>query len=430
MNGEWVGTWIVAEHRPAVFQYAESWIESPHARVLSLSLPFLPGNRPHEGANVQNYFENLLPDNPDIRERLQRKFSVGSARAFDLLTEIGRDCVGAIQLLPEDRQPEGWNEIQSEPLTEEEVEAALKNAVTNTLVADDDNFRISIAGAQEKTALLRHQGAWHKPLGATPTTHILKLPLGLVGGMQADMRTSVENEWLCSKIVEGFGLDVAHCDIGVFGDTKALVVTRFDRRLSDEGNYWLRLPQEDMCQATATPPNLKYEADGGPGIRDILDILRGSSQQHDDRRAFFKAQILFWMLAATDGHAKNFSIFHEHAGTYRMTPLYDILSAWTIIGPRKGQLPWQKAKLAMALRSKNAHYAFAKVQRRHFNAVAEACGIGKDAEDLIQEILSQVPGVVQNVEELLPKDFPEDVSTPILNGLKDSAARLEQMPSV
>ena len=48
-----------------------------------------------------------------------------------------------------------------------------------------EDFRISIAGAQEKTAFLRHQGKWCRPIGSTPTTHIFKLPLGLVGNRQA-----------------------------------------------------------------------------------------------------------------------------------------------------------------------------------------------------------------------------------------------------
>lgn len=429
MNGEWVGIWEVAERKPARFQYAESWVVSSHARVLSLSLPFLPGNRPHEGAVVENYFDNLLPDNKEIRERLRRKFSVGSARAFDLLAEIGRDCVGAVQLLPEDEEPQGWNQILAKPLTEHDVETALKGAVTNGMAdLDDDDFRISIAGAQEKTALLFHEGSWHKPLGSTPTTHILKLPLGLVGNMRADLRTSVENEWMCSKIIEGFGLDVAHCDIGVFGEEKALIVNRFDRKLAASGDYWLRLPQEDMCQAMGISPSLKYEADGGPGIESILELLRGSSQHERDRQAFFKTQILFWMLAATDGHAKNFSIYHERLGTYRMTPLYDILSAWPIIGTGAQQLAWKKAKLAMAFRSKNAHYELAKIQRRHFNVVAKECGIGENAEEMIQEILAETPIVIEKVQVQLPETFPPEVSQTILAGLGKSAETLASMP--
>jgi len=429
MNGCLVGTWTVREHGVQKFQYVDDWIKSEAGRALSLSLPFQAGSVPHEGAVVENFFENLLPENREIRERLQHKFGAGSARAFDLLAEIGRDCAGAVQLLPEGSEPEGWDQLQSEVMSDEQVEKALKNMLSIRLPGQvDDDFRISIAGAQEKTALLRRDGGWHKPLGATPTTHIFKLPLGRVGNMRADLSTSVENEWLCSKIMAAYGVEVAHCDYKVFGDTKALIVERFDRKKSGQGEYFLRLPQEDMCQAMGVSPATKYEADGGPGIQQIMELLRGSSRHEDDRRDFFKAQILFWILAATDGHAKNFSIFHERKGLYRMTPLYDVLSAWPIIGKGANHLQWQDAKLAMAFRTKNAHYGLSYIQRRHFNGVAAKLGLGESAEDIIEEILSATPGVIETVREMLPDGFPVQVVDSILQGVGQSAERLKKMP--
>lgn len=429
MNGSLVGLWSVTEHGPPKFQYANEWIKSDNARILSLSLPFQPGNPAHKGPFVQNYFENLLPENKEIRERLQHKFGASSAHAFDLLAEIGRDCVGAVQILPEGAEPEGWNQIQSEPLTTEQVEKALKNVVTNQLPGQaGEDCRISIAGAQEKTALLWQKQGWHKPLGATPTTHILKLPLGLVGNMQADLTASVENEWLCSKIMAAYGVDIAECDYEVFGETKALIVKRFDRKKSDLGEYLLRLPQEDMCQAMGVAPTAKYEAEGGPGFAAIMDLLRGSSQNEHNRHTFFKAQILFWMLAAIDGHAKNFSIFHERQDTYRMTPLYDVLSAWPVIGKGANHIQWQDAKLAMAFRTKNAHYKLSHIQRRHFNGVAAKFGLGENAESIIDEILQTTPNVIETVEGVLPVGFPEQVADSILQGLGKSAERLKRMP--
>jgi serine/threonine-protein kinase HipA len=424
MNGRLVGTWTVRDNKPQEFLYAPEWIASDAARIVSLSLPFVPGNR-HEGEVVEHFFDNLLPDNKEIRQRLQRKFSARSPQAFDLLAEIGRDCVGAIQLLPDNEEPQGWNSIASEPLDEKQVETILKATVSATLDEEDlADFRISIAGAQEKTALLRHDGQWHKPFGATPTTHILKLPLGLVGGMRADMTASVENEWLCSKIVAAYGLEIAHCEIGVFGEEKALIVERFDRKKAPDGEYWLRLPQEDMCQATGTPPTAKYEADGGPGMKTVLEILRGSAMQAQDRRAFFKAQILFWMLAAIDGHAKNFSLFLERGSSYRMTPLYDVLSAWPVMGDGPNHFSRHRIKMAMAWRTKNVHYRRADIQRRHFNEVAGRLGIGKDAEEIIEELLVTTPQVIAEVGRIVPKDFPAGVAEAIFRGLEDSVQML------
>lgn len=427
MNGQFVGTWTVRANRPQQFQYDEAWINSPMARVLSLSLPFQPGNRPHEGAHVENFFDNLLPDNKDIRQRLQSRFGTASSQAFDLLREIGRDCVGAIQLLPDDETPDGWDRITSEPLTEKQVEKVLQDTVTSGQGDEDAReFRISIAGAQEKTALLRHKGKWQRPLGATPTTHIFKLPLGLVGNGRIDMQTSVENEWLCSKIMAAFGMSIADCEIGLFGEEKVLIVERFDRKKAQDGDYWLRLPQEDMCQATGTPPNLKYESDGGPGMKRILELLRGSRTAESDRRAFFKTQILFWMLAAIDGHAKNFSIFHEAGNAYRMTPLYDVLSAWPVAGSGPNHISPHNMKMAMAWRATNAHYRRNQIQRRHFNQVAAKLGIGKDAEELIGEILTATDGVIDAVKNILPKAFPRKVSDSIFKGMKESAELLKR----
>jgi serine/threonine-protein kinase HipA len=180
-NGEHVGTWTIESnlHR---FQYDPAWRQSPHARPLSLSLPFLPDNVPHRGDLVRNFFDNLLPDNHKIRERLRDKFSTGSTEAFNLLAAIGRDCVGAVQLLPLDTGPEGFDRVTATPLDDKGVEQAINKALSGGRALgqeDEDDFRISIAGAQEKTAMLWYQGRWHQPHGATPTTHIFKLPLGL-----------------------------------------------------------------------------------------------------------------------------------------------------------------------------------------------------------------------------------------------------------
>ena len=166
-------------------------------------------------------------------------------------------------------------------------------------------------------------------------------------------------------------INIAYCEMAQFGETRALIVERFDRKLSTTGDYWLRLPQEDMCQALGKPPELKYESDGGPGMADILELLRNSSRADQDRRAFYKTQILFWMLAATDGHAKNFSLFHEASGIYRMTPIYDVTSMRPIIGEKANHLSWHDAKQAMAFRSANAHYKLKEIYPRHFYSVAK-----------------------------------------------------------
>jgi serine/threonine-protein kinase HipA len=428
-NGKLMGQWRMPARGPAEFQYDAAWIASPEARPLSLSLPITLDDLPLKGEAVEFYFDNLLPDSEAIRKRLQSRFHTRSRDAFDLLQAIGRDCAGAVQLLPENEAPDDVLSIQVEPLSEAGVEKMLLAAVTaapGTGGEEGEDFRISIAGAQEKTALTWHAGQWSRPLGATPTTHIFKLPLGLVGHHRADMRTSVENEWLCAEILRAYGLPIARCEIGHFGTQKVLVVERFDRKLAASGQYWLRLPQEDFCQATATPPSAKYQADGGPGLIDIARILHGSEARDEDLATLLRAQLLFWMLAATDGHAKNLSLHLLAGGRYRLTPLYDVLSVWPIVGDGPRQLDWHKLKLSIALRGTRAHYRISEIQRRHFNAAAHQCGLGKDMEALIEDTLAKTPQVIAQVEAKLPGDFPGDVFEAIARGLQESAKRLAQ----
>lgn len=425
-NGVRVGEWRLPSRGATEFEYDTDWLATPEARPLSLSLPLTLDRVPHRGTVVDAYFDNLLPDSDPIRRRLQARYHTASRNAFDLLSAIGRDCVGAVQILPADEVPADVRRIEAHALTEAQVATDLA-AVTSpaALARDEDEFRISIAGAQEKTAFLRHNGRWCRPVGSTPSTHIFKLPLGLVGGRQADMRNSVENEWLCARIVAAYGLPIAACEIGEFGAHKVLIVERFDRQLHSSGRYWLRLMQEDLTQATGTPWHRKYQADGGPGLVEIAGILRNSAEAKQDLETLFRAQILFCLLAATDGHAKNYSIRIHAGGRFQLTPLYDVLSAWPVIGKRASEIPFEKTRLAMALPGERPRYLLASVQRRHFEALGKKLGLGADSNRLIEELLAKTPGVISGVQRALPKGFPQALLERVLNGLKRSARSLE-----
>jgi serine/threonine-protein kinase HipA len=409
------------------FEYEPAWVASKEARPLSLSLPLSLDRLPIKGEKVEFFFDNLLPDSTVIRRRIRDRFQTKRAGTFDLLEAVGRDCVGAVQLLPEGTTPEGVFEIRVTQLDEAEVERTLLRAVSepDRYSGDDEEFRFSLAGAQEKTALTWHQGHWCKPLGATPTTHIFKLPLGLVGGSQLDMRTSLENEWLCAQILEQYGVPVAQCSLMRFGATQTLVVTRFDRQLHSSQRYWLRLPQEDFCQATGRPSSRKYEADGGPSLIEIARVLQGSESPTDDLSTLLRAQLLFWMLAATDGHAKNFSIRLLAQGRYRLTPVYDVLSAWPITGSGGAQRHPKKLKLAMALHGKNKHYRVEEIARRHFRATAKLCGVASSMDPIISDVLTRTSSVINDVSRRLPEGFPVSVFESVTSGLQRAAARLE-----
>lgn len=431
MNGVLVGEWAILPGGVHELSYATEWLLSPACRPLSLSLPINFDGQPLRGPTVQNFFENLLPDSQAILRRIQQRFATSSQEAFALLSAIGRDCVGAVQLLPpgeEAAKPEQTS-LRLEALDESGVARCLRQTVSGGVTPgkydEEHEFRISIAGAQEKTALSRFDGRWWIPSGATPSTHIFKLPLGLVGNALADMRESVENEWLCGRILEEFGLPVARSEIMQFEEQRALVVERFDRRWVEEGGFWLRLPQEDMCQAKGLPPSQKYEADGGPGIQDIAQLLQRSETPSRDLPDFLKAQLVMWLLAATDGHAKNFSIHLLPGGRYRMTPLYDVLSMWPITGRGANLLEDRKLAMAMAQRGRNAHYRLREIRRRHFVETARRCGYPADEFDAqIADVIAFAPTALARVESRLPSDFPPGLFEKIRSGVLDNARRL------
>jgi serine/threonine-protein kinase HipA len=420
MNGELVGAWTVMRGAHS-FVYAQTWTESPKARSLSLSLPITP-TREIRGEVVGHFFENLLPDNRTIRDRLARKFRTANTEAFTLLEAIGRDCVGAVQLLPEGAAPKDWNKIRSTPLPDAEVEGLLQNLLRGGGGEDEEAFRISLAGAQEKLALLRYKGRWCVPHGATPTTHILKLPLGVVGGSRRiDLADSVENEWLCAQIVSELGLPVATTEMATFGDQKVLVVERFDREWVDGQKWIARLPQEDFCQALGFSPDRKYENDRGPGMKACLDILQGSADAETDRLAFQLAQLSFWLLAACDGHAKNFSIFRRPGDSYVLTPFYDIISYWPYIGGEAHRLDLREARMAMALRSKNAHYGVNTIQARHWHALALKNG-GPGVWEAMLSLVERVESALSAVERRLPDEFPPAVWESVAAGMRSQRA--------
>lgn len=438
MNGAFVGTWSITPQGDTLL-YAQEWIDSEQGRPLSLSLPFTPDGAPLTGKRVSSYFDNLLPDTKDIRERVARRYNIGSTDAFDLLTEIGRDCVGAIQLLPQGTVPAGPAGVKSTPLTEAEVAHLLRvttapatGKLGDTSDSDDDeDLRISIAGAQEKTALLYYHGKWRRPKGDTPTTHIFKLPMGVIGNLNLDMSHSVENEWLCSRILKEYGLPVADCEPLQFEDITVLSVKRFDRTWwrSPEGvRHLIRLPQEDMCQATGKPPSMKYQVDGGPGIDTILTLLATSMNREADQRTFFQAQVLFWMLRANDGHAKNFSIAHRPGGRYELTPLYDVLSFYPVIGDGPGKVSPKKVKMAMAVKGKSPHYHMEEIRRRHWVEVGLRHGVltpnGQSAEFILDDLVAKTPQVIDAIRKRLPVNFPQQVANTILTGLQVAANKL------
>jgi serine/threonine-protein kinase HipA len=420
LNGRLVGHLRKSSSGAIDFQYDESWLFWKHAIPVSLSLPLREDR--YIGSPVIAVFENLLPDNKTIRQNVASRFHAEGSDAYSLLSAIGRDCVGALQFLVGDAEPAPLDKIEGRIASPEDIAKILNNLSTTPLGAsEEDDFRISIAGAQEKTALLYWQDKWYIPHGTTATTHILKPSMGIVSH-GIDMSQSVENEHFCMSFLSALDIPTAKTAIESFAGKQVLVVERFDRQWTTDGRL-LRLPQEDMCQALSVPPDTKYEDDGGPGIRRILELLKGSDTPQEDQKIFLQAQILFWLLGATDGHAKNFSIFLSPGGSYRLTPIYDVLSAQPCLDAK--QLDKNKMKMAMAV-GNSRHYVIHTLAFRHFVQTAKAAGISEDfILEIGKELKKNIPQALETTLKNLPKDFPPNLANSIRKGVESRFTLLE-----
>lgn len=369
-----------------VLRYEDGWREFDGAFPLSLSLPLARAE--HEDAPVRAFLWNLLPDNDAILRSWGRQFHVSPNNPLALLSRVGEECPGALQIVAPDRvdalrgaESKGTVEWLSEAQVAERLRHLKQEP--GAWREPEDTGLFSLAGAQPKTALLFDGEQWGVPSGRTPTTHILKPPV------QEKYAGFAENEHACLRLAAAVGLPAVHSQVLHFQDEGAIVVERFDR-LRD-GAEFIRLHQEDFCQALGVPPQEKYEADGGPGATDVIGVLQGYAMEPDkDVATLVGALALNWVIGGTDGHAKNYSHLMQPGGVIRLAPLYDIIS---ILPYPEGRGP--RVKLAMRV---GGEYRMRAIARRHWESLA--AGIGADPEAVIaivDDIAAQVPDRLSDV---------------------------------
>jgi serine/threonine-protein kinase HipA len=260
--------------------------------------------------------------------------------------------------------------------------------------------QFSLAGAQPKIALLEEDGRWGRPTGRTPTNRILKPP-------SREYRGFAENEHFCLGLSGELGLGAVRSRVLRFDDEIAIVVDRFDR--VRRGGSYRRIHQEDVCQALAVMPTRKYENEGGPGIHDVISVLRDSSRQpEDDIDRFIGLLVVNWVIAATDGHAKNYALLHGPGGGTRLAPFYDIASYLPYADPGL-----HRVKLAMKI---GTNYLVRRISRSGWEALARANGIPMPhVLQRAEEILSALPSAIEAVhnaavDEGLDERFIDELS--------------------
>jgi serine/threonine-protein kinase HipA len=244
------------------FEYSEAWLNLPQAVPLSVSLP-LESGKFHRN-KTRPFFAGLLPEE-QIRRVVASAFGVSERNDFALLEKIGAECAGAVSLRPPGEHPLDENPAYRQ-IDESQLGERLQSLPQHPLLAGEKGIRLSLAGAQGKLALRVDAGRFLLPLEGSPSTHILKPE-------NPRFPDLVENEFFCMRLAAAVGLETARVEIGSASSIRFLQVERYDRR-SENGRRITRIHQEDFCQALGFAPELKYEAEGGPGLKKCFELVR------------------------------------------------------------------------------------------------------------------------------------------------------------
>ncbi|HKP75621.1 MAG TPA: type II toxin-antitoxin system HipA family toxin [Longimicrobiaceae bacterium] len=369
-----------------VLRYDDAWRHAEGAFPLSLSLPLTRGE--HGDEVVRPYLANLLPDNDATLRAWAREYQVSANNPLALLAHVGEECPGALQLLPAERVDEALSPRHADVvgwLSEDEIGARLRRVLEEPGAWREpgDPGQFSLAGMQPKIALLHDGERWGVPSGRMPTTHILKPPaLERFPGF-------AENEHACLQLAARIGLPAARSEVRRFGGEVAIVVERYDRVLSKGG--WLRLHQEDFCQALGVHPREKYENDGGPTAQQVIALLAERSREPElDVATLVGALALNWVIAGTDAHAKNYSLLMHPGGMIRLAPLYDVVS---LLPYKESHAP--SVKLAMSI---GGQYRMRFIERRHWERLADGIGADRPALlELVEDVVNRTPGALREV---------------------------------
>lgn len=311
-NDIYAGILIQDETGRLNFGYAPQYLSLPRSVPFSVSMP-LKETR-YEDSVVRPFFSNLLPDDL-ARRRLARYLGISEKNPFALLESIGGDCAGALSLYPEEKAPSFTTHQDPVLLKEEELAKILRLLSERPLLAGEKDIRISLAGAQDKLAVVLVKGDVALAAGATPTTHIIKSPI-------SDIPESVFNEYFCMALAKSLKLSVSSVEIRWASDLPYLLLERYDRT----PDHLMRLHQEDFCQALSIPPELKYENEGGPSLKQCLDLIENNSLRPGvDTLMFLRLVIFNYCIGNMDAHGKNFSFLYRE-DVPELASAYDLLS--------------------------------------------------------------------------------------------------------
>lgn len=309
-----VGTLTVEDQGRLRFAYAGSDVPP-----LSLSLPVRA--EPYADEACRPFFAGLLPEGEALRHAAANK-RLQPYETFRLLEAYGGECAGAVRLLPPGAAP--TIAADYELMDDADLAQLARRLPTDPNFSSDGRVRLSLAGAQAKTAVTIFGDGIFRPLGGSPSTHIVKI------AANSDYADIVRNEAFCMRLAERMGLDVAPVALRAFGHIPCLLVSRYDR-VVDGHRHVTEQHQEDMCQALGYPPERKYQFDDqgiqtGPGLADCLGLLKRTRVPALAEQEFRRRVLFNFLIGNADAHAKNSSLLYEEPGRAPiLAPAYDLV---------------------------------------------------------------------------------------------------------
>ena len=360
------------------FQYAGDWLADPARLALSQSLPLRP--EPFDSAATRPFFAGLLPE-AEKRDLIAQALGVSTRNDFALLDGIGGECAGAITFVqPGNKPPSEPAATDYRRLNEAQLAKILTALPTRPLLVGEEGVRLSLAGAQDKLPVLLVNAGIALPLHSAPSSHIIKPPI-------RRFADTVHNEGFCLALAAEAGLHVIKSDIRQAKDEVYLLVERYDRQ-RDPSGVVRRLHQEDLCQALGYPPEIKYQAEGGPTLRQCFDMVRRATARPVVELARLLDAVIFNLLVGNnDAHSKNYSLLHADRGT-ELAPIYDVSS--TIVYPDLSP------RFAMAIGDQKE---FSDLHPRHFERFAKEAGLGAaPVRRRLLELAEQLPNAAREVQ--------------------------------
>lgn len=372
------------------------------AYPLSLNMPVR--SEPYIDKDCRGFFEGLLPEGDNVRQFIGKKYGINYKNEFSLLKAIGYDCAGAVSFTDYESDPKSYRndfiKIRGKKFTDASLEEYIKGLPLKPLLTSSDGLRLSLAGAQDKMAVVLIDDIVSLPEKNVPTTYILKSPIEGIEG-------SVENEYFCLKTAKAIGLNVCECEIKNTKNINYLLIKRYDREICEDSVR--RIHQEDFCQAKQIISINKYEKEGGISIKDCYSIVESTKTPVINILELTNRIIFNYLIGNMDAHGKNFSLLYTDNGA-ELAPVYDVLCT-SVYNDLTGNM-------AMKI---GGHYEHNIIQPRHWERMAKDVGINYT---MLKKMILLQANILPEKALQISKEINNPIVSGCFNVIKNNCNRI------